>query len=668
MAVSILSTEDLTGIHQTPMIYGSNLKVDVIMKKMSIIFAAFGLFSAASCSKVNINESQRDLVPLSIYSGEKVSQNPALKTALDGTAVVWTADDEVAVFDKSDNINKFSAVSISGSKASFEGLVEVGTTEFYAVYPYVSAVSADASALYLQLPADQTSAAGTFAEEVNVSVAKGVRTQGETHVSGVKFNNICGLIHFTVPEHLSAVSEVVFTADNRSLAGKLTVSKSSTPSVTAVADGTSSLSMSGSFSAGSTFYFVAAPGLVDGFNIRVKTANGAVFSKTSTASFDLAAGGMKNLGVIDFKPEFSTDAEHVYSNGVLTGTHVNVAFGLPAGMEDYVESVEVKVLNGSGTVVRQYSSNSAAATLTLDKTHGNVYLPQGKYQVAYTYVMNGVAKTVTKDITVPAPVFTGTVSVSGVTSYSLSKTNVNAANDYPAEQIGSITASCTAVSKISSEVLQQYPVSYSISLDGKETIFSGSTTSSTVSPGAKSGAAWGTHTLTSSFSFDGLTISGTSDKLYITGLPYISTLTKNTTGWTNFNNVETDSKCFIFNTDAASVLSPRFSFSDGVSVNIKTTLNVYAYHTNATAEYKPKVYVNASSTPVHEAKGASASVSSSIAVMDIGGVPVDKSFDLTMSSSAANLSIYVYGKKNKGWLNGADYPEFFIKKCTVLYR
>ena len=95
---------------------------------------------------------------------------------------------------------------------------------------------------------------------------------------------------------------------------------------------------------------------------------------------------------------------------------------------------------------------------------------------------------------------------------------------------------------------------------------------------------------------------------------------------------------------------------------------MYAYHTNATAEYKPTVYVNASSTPVHEAKGASASVSSSIAVMDAGGDPVDKSFDLTMSSSAANLSIYVYGKKNKGWLSGPDYPEFFIKKCTILYR
>jgi hypothetical protein len=50
-------------------------------------------------------------------------------------------------------------------------------------------------------------------------------------------------------------------------------------------------------------------------------------------------------------------------------------------------------------------------------------------------------------------------------------------------------------------------------------------------------------------------------------------------------------------------------------------------------------------------------------VMDVGGNPVNKSFDLSMSNSAANLSVYVYGKKNK-----LDFPEFFIKKCSVLYR
>jgi hypothetical protein len=184
-----------------------------------------------------------------------------------------------------------------------------------------------------------------------------------------------------------------------------------------------------------------------------------------------------------------------------------------------VEGVEIKVLNSSNAVVRQFSSNAAVADIVLGKDHGHIYLPQGKYQVAYTYVMNGVAKTEKREITVPAPVFTGTVSVSGVTSYSLSKTDVNAANSYPADQIGSISASCTAISKISSEVLAQLPVEYSLTLDAAALASGTKTTSENIVVGNKTGLAPGQYTLTSVFSFDKVSVQK-SVVCHITGLPY----------------------------------------------------------------------------------------------------------------------------------------------------
>ena len=658
-------------IYPIRMTFGSNNQMTIIMKRISMMFAVISLIVTASCSTVEMSHdvSVRNLVPLSIESGEKASQQAGLKTSLSGTDVHWTEGDAVAVFDKLNYKNEFPSVAVNGSSARFEGQVENGTTEFYAVYPFSRALSADASNLYVNLPSDQTPASGTFAEEMNISVAAGHKTPGTPEVSGLMFRNVCGLVYFTVPAHLKAVSEVVFKAENRVLAGELTIAKSDAQTVTGVSSGSNSVSMAGDFAAGSTFYFVVAPGEVNGFSITVKTRNGATFTNSSVKSFALSAGGMKNLGTISFKPEFNSEAKHVYSNGVLTGTQVDVSFGMPAGMEEYVEGVEIKVLNSSNAVVRQFSSNAAVADIVLGKDHGQIYLPQGKYQVAYTYVMNGVAKTEKREITVPAPVFTGTVSVSGVTSYSLSKTDVNAANNYTEDRIGDIVLNCIANNGISSDVLSEFPLSYSVLLDGSTEILSGtSNTQNNIKAGEKKNIAWGQHTLKAKVSFDGQTIEGTSGVLYITGLPYIENLTKNTTGWTNFNNVETDGKCFIFNTDAASVLSPRFSFPNGVSVNTKATLNVYAYHTNATASYKPTLYVNASSTPIHAAQGSSASVSASIKVMDAGGDPVNKSFDLSMSNSAANLSIYVYGKKNKGWLSGPDYPEFFIKKCSILYR
>lgn len=501
------------------------IKIDVIMKKMSIIFAALGLFVAASCSTVEMQpvvEPARDLVPLSILSGEKASQQAALKTTLSGTEVHWTEGDAVAVFDKLNYKNEFPSVDVNGSSARFEGQVENGTTEFYAVYPFSSALSADASNLYVDLPSDQTPVAGTFAEEMNVSVAAGSRTPGEPEVAGLRFRNVCGLIYFTVPARLNAVSEVVFKAENRALAGKLTIAKSDASTVAGVSSGSNSVKMTGDFAAGSTFYFVVAPGEVNGFSITVKTKNGATYTNSSVKSFALASGAMKNLGTIDFKSSVQAQAYHQYSSDVLVGTTVEVSLDLPEMMGDYVEGLNVKVTDSKGTVVREYNGNSYVSKVTLTKDHGRIYLPQGRYNVSYTYTLNGVPATKDVTVDVPAPKFSGNVSVSGVTSYSLSKTDVNAANNYPADQIGSITASSNALNFISSEVLGENPVSYSIYMDSGE-LGSGVTKSpAAVSAPDKTSLAWGQYTIKARFTFDGVSVTGTSNVLYITGLPYRS--------------------------------------------------------------------------------------------------------------------------------------------------
>ena len=581
------------------------------------MFAVISLIVTASCSTVEMSHdmSVRNLVPLSIVSGEKASQQAGLKTSLSGTDVHWTEGDAVAVFDKLNYKNEFPSVAVNGSSARFEGQVENGTTEFYAVYPFSRALSADASNLYVNLPSDQTPASGTFAEEMNISVAAGHKTPGTPEVSGLMFRNVCGLVYFTVPAHLNAVSEVVFKAENRVLAGELTIAKSDAQTVTGVASGSNSVSMAGDFAAGSTFYFVVAPGEVNGFSITVKTRNGATFTNSSVKSFALSAGGMKNLGTISFKPEFNSEAKHVYSNGVLTGTQVDVSFGMPAGMEEYVEGVEIKVLNSSNEVVRQFSSNAAVADIVLGKDHGQIYLPQGKYQVAYTYVMNGVAKTEKREITVPAPVFTGTVSVSGVTSYSLSKTDVNAANNYTEDRIGDIVLNCNANNGISSDVLSEFPLSYSVLLDGSTEILSGtSNTQNNIKAGEKKNIAWGQHTLKAKVSFDGQTIEGTSAPLYVTGLPYsvsFAGLTSAPAGWNLYGGISWtgydwnggDKEKYLrlkngktYN-DRGRALSPAFYLP--ASINATVTTDCYYYRSSAS---KQNVYVNANSSACPELK------------------------------------------------------------------
>ena len=492
------------------------------MKKINIILAALAIAAASSCSYEEHNvtpevvgpQPAEELVPLCLTTGEMT------KTSLQGTTVNWTSDDEIAVFDNVNYPNRFTAVSVEGSSAIFEGLVGAATTEFYAVYPYSSAKSIDASNIIVTLPAAQVSAAGTFAEEHNISVAYGVKEVGEENVEGIKFDNVCGLIQFTVPQRISAVKNVVFKAENRSLAGDLVISKDGLK-VESVANGTNSVSMSGDFAAGSTFYFVVAPGEVNGFSITVTAQNGATYSKVSSKSFTVKAAAMKNLGVIDFKAEPGARAEHTYSGGILTGTKVTLIPGLPSGMEAYVQNLTASMTR-NGIEYRRISKSSASATEVMEVANGMIYIPQGEYVVEYTYTLNGVAETKTVNVTVPAPTFT--VSASAYTSYSrYLEGNISAANNCAPESMYDIKCSVS----ISDEVLKQFEMSScAVTLkqpSGSETSLSGSVNkkaSTYLSTSQYNVSEWGAYTLSSVVTFDGVTKSCPPKTLHITGLPY----------------------------------------------------------------------------------------------------------------------------------------------------
>ena len=504
------------------------------MKKINIILAALAIAAASSCSYEEHNatpevvgpQPAEELVPLCLTTGEMT------KTSLQGTTVNWTSDDEIAVFDNVNYPNRFTAVSVEGSSAIFEGLVGAATTEFYAVYPYSSAKSIDASNITVTLPASQTSAAGTFAEEHNISVAYGVKGVGEESVEGIRFDNVCGLVQFTVPQRISAVKNVVFEAENRSLAGDLVISKDGL-NVESVANGTNSVSMSGDFAAGSTFYFVVAPGEVNGFSITVTAQNGATYSKVSSKSFTVEAAAMKNLGVIDFKAEPSARAEHTYSGGILTGTKVILTPGLPSGMEAYVQNLTASMTR-NGIEYRRISKSSASATEVMEVANGMTYIPQGEYVVEYTYTLNGVAETKTVNVTVPAPTFT--VSASAYTSYSkYLEGNISAANNCVPESMYDIKCSVS----ISQAVLNCCNMTSNkgtiYKADGSEYVSAAGQYLSKpefYTLGEFANLPWGLYTLKAEATFDGVTISSLQQTLHITGLPYRMSTNAHTDKWT----------------------------------------------------------------------------------------------------------------------------------------
>ena len=128
-----------------------------------------------------------------------------------------------------------------------------------------------------------------------------------------------------IRDSLAAVSEVSFTANDKDIAGNLTVSKSDVQTVVSVSDASRTITMKGSFQAGSTFYFVVAPGDINGFSIKVVAENGAEFSKVSAKSITVAAGAVKNLGVIDFTAALnnvSWNSDGVKLEGISNSTQI----------------------------------------------------------------------------------------------------------------------------------------------------------------------------------------------------------------------------------------------------------------------------------------------------------------------------------------------------------
>lgn len=363
------------------------------MKRIGIIIFVALTVVLASCSGEAILPDQGldsvqpapELAPLSISTGGQT------KTVLSGTTVNWTAADQIAVFDDLYYRNCFDAVSVSGASAVFEGKVAAKTTEFYAVYPYAGAIKADKDNIYVNLPAEQGAVSGSFAEDMNISVAKGVKAVDADAADGLVFENSCALLKFTVPSMFSSIVEASFSADNRSLAGSLIYSKQEGRLVGVVDDGSESnvLTLKGNLQGGQSYYFVTAPGDVSGFSLSVVDSDGVTLTNRSEKSFEAEAGVITNLGEVKLV---------INPNLRFDGTNVWFDLGMPKGAEKYIDSVE-GWLSPNGQI------SSAYRIIVMSSESGNVrfpYLtivfagkndiPPGNHILHLNYVIKGLGR------------------------------------------------------------------------------------------------------------------------------------------------------------------------------------------------------------------------------------------------------------------------------------
>ena len=547
-----------------------NSKPVETMKANKFFLAALAIAATASCQEDGLTGSEftRETESATIISGADT------KTSLNGKEIHWTSDDKIAVFDNTNYKNKFNITDCEGSYATFSGEVTTGTTQIYAVYPYELAVSASGSNLVVNIPTDQTSKAGSFAEEHNISVAKGVKTPGYEAIGDVTFQNVCALLKFTIPSYISDAHTVTLSS-NSVIAGNMSVDCSGdSPACTISSEGSKSISMTGEYLAGSTFIFVLAPGTLDGFTVNVQTGM-ANWSISRTTQVALEAGKYKNLGTLELEQvsSASASASHTYSGNTLTGTNVTVNLNLPASTKQYITALNLEVKNAAGTVVRSVSKTAAAATETIGANANWPYLPQGKYTVSGTYTLSG---NTTKEIaaisfTSPAPTFTVTSGAySSYTKY-INK-DVTAANNCTADKIYAIT---TASVSIADAILNNSNYSsikggYTYTLDGA------ATTSTEVS-----GQSWGPHTVIASYQFDNVTKEGSSD-CHITGLPYRAT-PPTSSNWSSSGSVKFRSGDVRFgNGGGEGSITMNLSVPGNVNISVSAKIDAYGAPVNTT--------------------------------------------------------------------------------------
>lgn len=539
---------------------------------------------AASCAKEgthSVDESNKvALEPMCI----EASDESQTKTVLVEKSVNWTDGDKIAVYSNI-NYNKgyiFPATDIKGNSATFNGEVPVGTTSFFAVYPPEKVVSVSAEGVTVNIPAEQTPAAGTFAEEHNITVAQGTKAPGEPSVKNIIFNNVCSYVKFTVPKYVSDVNKVTITSGN-AIAGDF-----STASSSIVSNGTKSISMSGSFGAEKTFIFVIAPGTVSNFSIDITADNGN-WTRTVSQGFTATAGRPVNLGTVDFKQvALKAEAKHVYQDGILVGTDLSVNLGLD-GFLKYASNLMFYVKK-DGATVRSYSSGTvASSTVSFASTDypDYPYLPKGNYTIEGSYSRpDGSTQAISGTFTVPEPTFTVNAPLA-TTNYDTYKNSGAAdANELDGSTIYGVAGNGVSISE---DILTKYASligGYSFTIDGN-----------TATPGNNANQTYAAHDVVATYVFNGVSKSSPAHTCYVTGLPFLKALPTKTT-WPVYGNIDnwsystTDGKGIFYNEGGyiqKNFYIPVAAGDTGVAVRINhygkgrkgsladaTTFNIYA--------------------------------------------------------------------------------------------
>lgn len=554
--------------------------------QLSVLWLAAFLMAACT-DKVFEEEESPELVPMTFEALPE-----ATRTALDGTSVVWSEGDEVAVYDFKASKHRFTSIT-TGGRTKFVGKVTAKSEPFAAIYPYdlASETGSSAAALSATLPAEQYAVADGFPSGMNISVAKGARNI-DGSPSSVTFHNACQLLRFTVPDYVAnKVTGIIFTAQT-AVAGKLNIDYSGISPAVSIASTESKVitvlppRRTSTFAAG-TYYILTAPVQLNGFSMTMQTSDGKTYRLASSTQFGGVAGRIYSLGSIDLVNTPVISAEQVTTGGVLQGTKV-IASSAP--IEGQTWTVIIK--NSSGTTVRTLSGTGDLSSPETDASWP--YLPMGDYTVECKYTTSNnrqITKTLPTLSITTKPSFNATLSAYTSYSYYAGEDGVTRSILEANKCANNVIYSPTVrVFGIASRILENDNYELTLTPSG----FTGTLKSSdrdvfvynnvTVS-------SWGKKDLSVTVSFCGGEVKA-QKSVHITGLPYSATTESDFNAWSG--GEWTDSKAF--STAAGrwayffdgTIYTPQFHIPTNIDINLSFTIWFNAaLDSNRTSNFGP---------------------------------------------------------------------------------
>lgn len=218
------------------------------------------------------------------------------KTALiEGNKIIWLPGDEIAVSGTEDPF--MVSISDPSEYAEFTGSAYELST-YLAVYPYTLFRLWTESGMQVEIPSVQQAVNGSFADDLNLSVAKTTRQE-----MSLRFKNVSGYVKFTLPESYDHLikSVSIMTDAGEPLAGVIEVDYSGDNIILSPTDRVSSsvtLASSTELEAG-TYYMSMIPGTYsEGLSITFKNLRNEEAVVHISGELTMRMGQIRNIGVI----------------------------------------------------------------------------------------------------------------------------------------------------------------------------------------------------------------------------------------------------------------------------------------------------------------------------------------------------------------------------------